>query len=162
MKTSRILALMLGLLSICANAQDPDSKATLASFIRFVWEAKQDEAAAVTFSKPGENVATAERIKQLIERSKEHQNTPVKIVESKELGTVARIIVKDLAKRPDGKPDYDGILMIKREGVWKIVINANELENAPSLTDAEERKAFTELRSWQNEKMKALETPHQP
>ena len=162
MKTSRIWALILGLLSICGNAQQPDSRATLASFIRFVWEEKQEEAAAVTFSKPGESIASTERIKKLIERSKEHKNTPVEIVESKELGTVAWVIVKDSVKRPDGKPDYDGTLMIKREGVWKVVLNANELEDTPGLLDAKERKSLSELREWQNEKTKALTTPSTP
>jgi hypothetical protein len=162
MKTSQTLALLLCLLSICTNAQEVDSKAALASFLNFVKEAKQDEAAAATFSKPGDKTASSERVQQLIKRSKETQISPVEIVEAKELGTVARVIVKDSAKRPDGKPDYDGILMIKREGVWKIVINANELENTPSLTDAKERKALSELRSWQNEKMSALVAPPKP
>ena len=161
MKTSQTLALLLSLLPISTSAQNADSKAALASFLNFVKEAKLEEAAAITLSKPGEKTASSERVQQLIKRSKENQSSS-EIVEAKELGTVARVIVKDSAKRPDGKSDYDGILMIKREGVWKIVINANEIENTPSLTDSNERKALSELRLWQNEKMKALSTPSTP
>jgi hypothetical protein len=156
MKTCSILALVFALFPFVANAQQSDSKAVLASFIRFVWEAKQEEAAAVVFSKPDEKIATFEKIKLFIKHSKEYQNSPIEIVESKEMDTVAWIIVKDAVKRPDGKPDYDGVLMVKREAVWKVVLKANEVEDDPRVIDAKERKSITELKAWQNDTIKLL------
>jgi len=90
MKTCRILTLLLGLFSICTNAQECYSKASRTSFLLFLKDAKQEKAAAITFSKPGESAASSEQIKNLIQRSKDNQDTPVEIVECKELGTVAR------------------------------------------------------------------------
>lgn len=162
MKHTRILTLAIALFPVCIHAGDSDSKSALTSFFRLLKEAKQEEAVAVTFSKPGETTAAAERVKKLIAQSKAHQDSPLEVVESKEVGTVARVIIKDSVKRPDGKPDYDGILLVKREGVWKIVLNANEFEDDPGLADVNERKALAELREWENKQIQKLTSEAKP
>lgn len=154
--------ILLVLVPTCILGMEVDTKSTMTSFLGALKEARHDEAAAVIFSKPGEKAAAAERIKKLIELSKAHQNTVPEFVDSKELGTVARVIVKDAVKRPDGKPDYDGILLVKREGAWKIVLSANEFEDDPGLTDANERKALAELREWENKQIQKLTSEAKP
>ena len=154
--------ILLVLVPTCILGREVDSKSAMTSFLGFLKEARQDEAAAITFRKSGEKAAAAERIKKLIELSKAHQNTVPEFVDSKELGTVARVILKDAVKRPDGKPDYDGILLVKREGVWKIVLNANEFEDDPGLADANERKALAELREWENKQIQKLTSEAKP
>jgi hypothetical protein len=162
MKHIKILALAVALFPMRIHAADSDSKSALTSFFRLLKEAKQEEAVAATFSKPSETTATAERVKKLIAQSKAHQDSPLEVVESKEIGTVARVIIKDSVKRPDGKPDYDGILLVKRDGVWKIVLKANEFEDDPGLTASDERKALAELREWENKRIESLTTGLKP
>jgi hypothetical protein len=162
MNPTFLSTILLVLLPAYILGQEADSKSALTSFLGFLKEAKQEEAVAVTFSKPGETTAAAERVKKLIAQSKAHQDSPLEVVESKEVGTVARVIIKDSVKRPDGKPDYDGILLVKREGVWKIVLNANEFEDDPGLTDANERKALAELRDWENKQIQIMTSEAKP
>lgn len=92
----------------------------------------------------------------LSEKSAEAGESAIEIVTGKEIGTVARLIVKDTAKGKDGKPDYDGILMIKRDNAWKVVLNAREVEETPGVASPEERKALRDLRKWQDETMESI------
>lgn len=162
MKITRVLAVLFGLLSISANAGQLDSKETLVCFIRFVWEGKEGEASAMVFTKPNDQGAATGRVKRFIGLAKQHPERRLEVVDSKEIGTVAWVIVKDAVRRPDGKPDYDGNLMVKRDGEWKVVFNANEVEDSPTILTAEERKAVAELRSWQDKEMEKVRNAPNP
>ena len=161
MKTRlQILSLIIGCAGL-ASAQELDSKAVLSSFLASLKAGKHQEASQLVFSPSGAEAATQARVKMLSAKSMETGQSLGEIVTGKQEGTVARLIVKDIAKRGDGKPDYDGILMVKRGDTWKIVLNAREVEESPGAATPQERKALAELRKWQDEVMSDLNNrPH--
>jgi hypothetical protein len=151
-----IVLILLTCLSSFASAENLQSKEALSSFLAFVKGGKHQEAANLIFTAPGKEAATLERVKTLSNKAAEAGESAIEIVTGKELGTVARLIVKDTAKDKMGKPDHDGILMIKRDDAWKVVINAREIEETSGIATPEEHKALQELRKWQDTTMESL------
>lgn len=157
MKIKLTLALVLPLFLISiGRSEGLDSQQTIAAFFNAVKADKPGEASSVTFIKPGSEKLIEGRISRMVEASKAAAGT-VEVVELKEVGTIARAVVKDTAKKADGKPDYDGILLLKREGKWKVVLGAAEVEDTPGVLTAAERRELSGLWDWQTETMKRLE-----
>jgi len=151
MKRAILVLMMAALLGATASAGE--SREVMAAFIKALKEGKSTEAAAKVFTPQGREQSMKERVDSLIGKFRTADADTFEIAEAKEAKTVAIVIVKDAVKAQDGRPDYDAITLLKRQGNWKVVLGNAEVER---LLSPEEKAELTELQQWQDEAMKKL------
>jgi hypothetical protein len=147
------LALLLTSISI-ACAEEPASKSAISGLLGALKAGNLEAAQKLVYQLPGQEERMASRLRRIIESAKAAGAVP-EVSDTKEATTVAMAIVKDVPKKPDGKPDYDGVLLLKREKRWLVVMDTPEVEDRVLSTD--ERKELASLREWEELRRKELD-----
>lgn len=133
----------------------PASQVVVSKFFECVKNGDAVAASMLVFKCPGTEEQTESRVRTIVETGKNLGTAP-KPISNLEKSSLAMVIVQDTATRPDGKPDFDGVLMIKRNQKWLVVMSIAELEDSTGILSAEERKELESVNDWQNSKMQEL------
>ena len=79
---------------VCLSAQAPGPKATVRQFIKAMWERDEEAALKCLFVPPGRDARARAEIEAIMRRWKTAPSEP-EVQVSREIGTVAVVIVKD-------------------------------------------------------------------
>jgi hypothetical protein len=138
-----------------SELKPPEGKAVISKFFECIKSGDAASASLIVFKCSGREEQTESRVRTIAEAGKKLGTAP-KLIDVQEKTSLGMAIVQDTANRPDGKPDYDGVLLIKRDGAWLVVLSIAELEDLPGALSTAELKELESIRKWQAAKMREL------
>jgi hypothetical protein len=156
MNLHRFFCLVLSLaciLPLCG--QEIASKSAASDFFAALKAGNIEAVQSLVYQLPGQQPRITARLTRLVQRAQAAGAVPV-VSDAKEIATIAMAIVKDTAKRPDGKADYDAVLLLNRNGKWLVVMSIAEVEDNAGILRGDERKQLVMLREWQDTRMRQL------
>jgi hypothetical protein len=160
MKTICILAIILTpFLSAFGDSppvdEQPLVKLAFNAFLSSVKQGNEELTIKSIYHPPGSEKQIESRARGLVQKSKAKGTVP-EYVDAKAQVSIAIVFMKDVVKKPDGKPDFDAVTLIKRGGKWLVVLGNAEIEDRADVLTSAERKQLAELREWQDTRMHAL------
>ena len=138
-----------------AYADEQPVKGAVDSFLAAMRRGDVDIAFSLVYQPVGAEQRTQARVRSLVEKAKRAGKSP-EYIDSSAQGTIAIAVVKDTARKPDGKADFDAILLLNREGRWLVVMGIAEIEDRRNVLTGEERQQLAQLRQWQDVRMREL------
>lgn len=151
-----LLALLFFVLP--AHADELTVKLAIGSFLDAIKRGDGDLAINSVYQPPGAEERTKARVRMLAQRASSKGAVP-EYVDASVQATISIAITKDVAKRADGKPDFDAMLLLKRGGKWLLVLGIAEVEDRADVLTGDERKQLAQLRQWQDIRMRELSPP---
>lgn len=152
----KLLLVTATLLFIVLRSQAYDNssspKVVIDVFFAAMKAGDADLAISLVYQPPGSEQRIQSRVRSLAQRSKVTGRSP-EYIESRERVSIAIAIVRDVAKSPDGKTDYDAVLLLNRDSKWLIVLGIAEVEDQIGILTKEEREQLIQLRKWQDVRM---------
>ena len=119
-------------------------------------ESDEEGALSCLFLPQGNAAEARAEVRAIMRRSKTAPSEPEAQM-SREIGSVAVVVVKDGVPNDRGKPDYDTVFFLKRAGEWRMVIDFLIKTNQDDPITAEERATMAELTKWADTKRAELE-----
>lgn len=141
--------------ALLAHADESMVKSALSSFLDAIKRGDADLAINSVYHPPGAEQRTHARVRMLAQRASSKGAVP-EYVDASRLATISIVITKDVAKKANGKPDFDAILLLKRDGKWLVVLGIAEVEDRADVLTGDERKQLAQLRQWQDIRMREL------
>ncbi len=154
MKTPFVLIALLFFV-LLAHADELTVRPALSSFLDAIKRGDADLAINSVYQPPGAEQRTQARVRMLAQRASSKGAVP-EYVDASMQATISIAITKDVAKRADGKPDFDAMMLIKRDGKWLVVLGIGEVEDRADVLTGDERKQLAQLRQWQDVRMREL------
>jgi hypothetical protein len=154
MKSSFALLTLL-FFGLLAHADEPMVKPALSSFLDAIKRGDADLAINSVYQPPGAEQRTQARVRMLAQKASSKGAVP-EYVDASVQATISIAITKDVAKRADGNPDFDAMLLLKRDGKWLVVLGIAEVEDRADVLTGDERKQLAQLRQWQDIRMREL------
>ena len=155
-----VIAFSISLISP-ASCQESEATAAVKAFLVALKSGDLDAAESIVLAPPGREAETRVGIEGVVLKAKGRIAMP-EAVASKEAATVAAVIVKDAAKRHDGRFDYDTIYLLRRAGTWRMVMNIRAFMEQPAQLTAAEQVQLDEVRQWERAKKADLSTATKP
>jgi|GEM_PF-4573815 len=152
-----LLALLFFVLP--AHADELAIKSALSSFLDAIKRGDADLAIKSVYQPPGAEQRMQARVRMLAQRASSKGAVP-EYVDASVQATISIAITKDVAIRADGKPDFDAMLLLKRDRKWLVVLGIAEVEERADVLTDDERKQLAQLRHWQDLRMRELSPPN--
>lgn len=138
-----------------SNVKPSAGQLVISKFLECIKNGDAASASLIVFKCPGREEQTDSRVRTIAETAKKLGAVP-KVIAVYEKTSLGMAIVQDTVNRPDGRPDFDGILLVRRDGKWLVILSIAELEDSPRVLSAAERQELDTIREWQNVKMGEL------